>query len=71
MAFKLTKKDRLIALKVVSGILGNLAAGWFGIILITPGFSSFGTSAEVLLLIRSLVLGILFAYLSFRFEKEI
>ncbi len=53
----------------LSGVCQDLAAAWFGLILVAPGLAVFERSDFFLLLIRSLVFGILFLYLSVEFEN--
>lgn len=57
------KKDKKAWFNTISNICGNLAAGWFGIVLFTAVFDLF-------VLTKSLVLGILFTWLSYKFEKK-
>lgn len=69
MFVSLSKKDKLVWYKVISGICGNLAAGWFGLILIVPGFSLPDSFDKFLVLTKSIALGILFMWLSFKLER--
>ena len=47
----------------------NLSAGWFGHILISPGFSFTFEIEKILVLIRSLLLAIIFMLLAVMFDK--
>ena len=67
---RLTKKDKQSLLKVIAGICGNLSAGWFGFILITPGLEQFKNADAWIALTRSLVFGIVFMLIAFRFERQ-
>ncbi|OGD59280.1 hypothetical protein A3I57_01945 [Candidatus Beckwithbacteria bacterium RIFCSPLOWO2_02_FULL_47_23] len=64
------KKDKSSLLKVLSGICGNLSAGWFGIILITPGFEIAFNSNYWAILTQSIGFGILFLWLAFELERS-
>lgn len=57
------KKDLASWLKIFSGICGNLAAGWFGLVLFSPISNLWG-------LTRSLVMGIVFTVISYFFERK-
>lgn len=48
-------------LGVVSEILANLAAGWFGLVLVSPNFSVFGLPEILVPLLYNIALGIVFA----------
>ena len=63
MRFFKDKNDKIAWIRVFSNICGDLAAGWFGLVLITAPFDLF-------VLTRSLVLGILFMWLSYKFERK-
>lgn len=64
----MTGKERRSWQRVVSSICGNLAAGWYGIILIAPGFEVL-SRLDALALTRSLLMGIVFMWLAYTFEK--
>lgn len=65
----MTVKERRSWHRVFSGICGNLAAGWYGIILIAPGFDVL-SRLDALVLTRSLLMGIVFMWLAYTFEKH-
>lgn len=67
----MAKKDSESWLGVLSGICGNLAAGWFGLILITPGIQLRFDFDSVFLLTRSFCFGILFMVLAFLFDRRL
>lgn len=67
---KLHIKERISLQKVLSGICGNLAAGWLGLILITPGIDNLNTAITWISLIKSLEFGILFLLISWYFERQ-
>lgn len=64
-------KDKKALLKVFSGICGNLAAGWFGLILIAPGFFWPENFSDWFNLTRSVLLGIVFLVSAYLFERKI
>jgi hypothetical protein len=70
MKFYLKQKDKLAWNKVLSNICGNLAAGWYGFILITSGFTVPVTIDQWIVLIRSVLIGILFTIASFYLERK-
>lgn len=63
-------KDKKILLRVISGICGNIAAGWFGVILIVPGFSWPESFADWVILTRVIAFGIVFVLLAYFFERK-
>ena len=59
-------------LKVAAGVLTNLAAGWFGAVLIFPQFIEFKTLGEtVIILTYSSCFGILSMLAATRIEDQI
>ena len=66
-----SKKDTSALLKIFSGICGNMAAGWFGFILIAAGFVWPHNLTDWLNLTRSVGFGILFMYLAYFFERRL
>lgn len=67
---RLKSKDRKSINRIISGICGNLAAGWFGLIIIAPGFDFNLNVTDYLTLIKSMIMGILFAWLAFEFDRR-
>lgn len=67
---RLKSKDKRSANRIISGICGNLAAGWFALIIIAPGFDFNLNLLNFLALIKSLIMGILFARLAFEFDRR-
>lgn len=64
-------KDRRTLLLVLGGICENLAAGWFGHVLISPGFAETFGVEQALVLTRSVLLGIVFMLASFLLFRRI
>jgi hypothetical protein len=69
MRFYLKHKDKLAWCKVLSNICGNLAAVWYGFVLITPGISLSLELGDIFTLTRSVFAGILLTWLSFKLER--
>ena len=69
MRLVFSKGDKKSFYKIISGICENLSAGWFGHILISPGFSFTFEIEKILVLIRSLLLAIIFMSLAIMFDK--
>lgn len=67
----MNKKDKASLLKVVSGVCGNLSAGWFGLILIAPSLERLSTPEEWIALTQSLGFGILFMIFAFGLERSV
>ena len=65
-----TGKDRKSLLKTMANICGNLSAGWFGFILITPGIKSPLDLDGMLILTISLGFGIVSAWFAYRLERN-
>ena len=66
-----TKKDKIAFTKVLSGISGNLSAGFFGLILLAPNFLPIKGALDILLLTVDLFAGILFMWLSYKLERSL
>lgn len=63
-------KDKQAWLKTLSNISGNMSAGWFGFILISPGLSPLPlTENEIFVLTKSALAGIVLMYLSYKLER--
>jgi hypothetical protein len=57
-------------LKVLSGLFGNLAAGWLGAAIITPNFADLSELISKLVLTADIVFAILCLLLAFWFEEK-
>ncbi len=66
----MAKVDRSAGLRVLAGVCGNLAAAWFGLILLAPEFDLFSQQENLIALTRSLLFGMVFLVLAFVFEKR-
>lgn len=64
-------KDKIAWLTTLASISQNISAGWFGVIIFSPGLSLFSRPDWPFILISSLVLGILFMYLSVWLLKRV
>jgi hypothetical protein len=71
--FKITliKKSKSSLCRVLSGICGNLSAGWFGLIIISPGVSRNFSLENILRLLTSLLFGLLFLWIAYKFDRKI
>ena len=56
--------------KFLSGFLTNLAAGWFGVIAITPNFSDLSQREDLLLLTRNAILVTVCSVLAIKIEES-
>ena len=65
------KKDKTAFFKVLSGISGNLSAGFFGLILIAPNFLPIKGLHDVFLLTIDIALGIVFLWTAYVLEKNL
>ena len=66
----MSKKDLASWLRILSEICVNLSSGWFGFILISPGFQLFKNFSEnILPLTWSFFLGIVFMWFSYKLDK--
>lgn len=63
------KKDKIALTKVLSGISGNLSAGFFGLILIAPNFLPIKEFHDVFLLTTDVIFGIVFLLIAYRLER--
>jgi len=68
---KLLKRDKISILRVCGGISGNLSATWFAIVIVAPGLEIFKENNGPYTLIKSTVLGIVFAVISYLFDRKI
>jgi hypothetical protein len=57
-------------LKVLSGLMTNLAAGWIGAVIIVPNFSRLPWRDSIQTLLLDVGLAIVSMYLAFRFEED-
>ena len=65
------KKISYIALKeIVSDLLINLSAGWFGVIFIVPNFSGLNNITEFTILTFDLIMAILCLVISYLFKTS-
>lgn len=63
--------DQSARTAVLSELCTNLAAGWFGLIIITPAAIAASSLMElVAALLRALLLGVFFAYVAILLRKE-
>lgn len=69
MWITLYKKDKVAWFKTFSGICGNLSAGWFGFILIAPGFLPPQNFVDWFVLTKSVAFGIVFMFLVYKLER--
>ncbi|MEK7096686.1 MAG: hypothetical protein AAB859_00035 [Patescibacteria group bacterium] len=67
----LSKKDKRAFFRTLSAISANLSAGWFGVVFIASSTVSIASIRDVLALIYNLFFGILFLFISYKFEKII
>lgn len=65
------KKDKAALVKAVSAISGNIAAGYFGLVLIASNFLPMRTIADALLLTYDVLLGIVFLWITYRLERSL
>lgn len=56
-------------LRVLSGLLVNLGAGWFGVAFITPNFADISSLMVFFTLIKDIVFGIICLYTAARIEE--
>jgi hypothetical protein len=54
------RRNYKVALRAISGVLGNISAGWFGVAMITPNFVDIRTFEAQITLTKDLLFGILF-----------
>ena len=54
----------------LSAVLGNMSAGYFGIIIIFPALSKLSVSVDYLFLIFDSIMGILLLVLTIVFERK-
>lgn len=71
MRFLSMEKDRRAASKTLAGLFVNMAAAWYGVIVVSPNFLPVKGFKEVLFLISDFVLGTICLWLSFRFERKL
>ena len=65
------KKISYIALKeIISDLLVNLSAGWFGVIFIVPNFSGLNNITEFAILTFDLIMAILCLLISYLFKTS-
>ena len=67
----INKKSKKAFFRTLSAISANLSAGWFGVVFIAPSSVSITSIKEVVFLICDLFFGILFMFISYKFEKSI
>ncbi|MGH7203087.1 MAG: hypothetical protein ACREHC_01440 [Candidatus Levyibacteriota bacterium] len=65
------KKDKEAWVKAFTALSGNLAAGYFGLVLIAPNFSPLRSVTDVLILTYDLVLGIVFLWITYKLERSL
>lgn len=65
------KKDKQAFRKALAGIAGNLAAGWFGLILIAPNFLPIKGVEEIFLLTDNLFSGIVCLGIAYKLERSL
>lgn len=63
---RVAKKDKNSWLKVFSGICGNLAAGWYGLVI----FSGAVNPEDFPRLTREIILGIFFTWLAYYLDRH-
>ncbi len=68
---QVNSKDMTSGYRTLSGVCNNLAAGWFGLVLIAPKADLFADVTYIFSLIWSVLLGILFMWLSFMLDRKI
>lgn len=67
----MVKKYRFPFLRALSGVLGNLSAGWFGVAFITPNFVDIHTLQAIITLTKDMLFGILFLLATTIVERSI
>ena len=69
MRIVLDRKDKNALSKTLSNVCTNLSAGWFGFILIVPGFSPPQSLDDWFILTKSVSFGIVFMWLAYKLER--
>jgi hypothetical protein len=64
-------KERTAVFRSLSGLAINLSAGWFAIVFVAPSSISILSIKDVLTLIYDLLFGIIFLFISYKFEKAL
>lgn len=67
----LKKRSKSSFYRVLSGVCGNLSAGWFGLILITPGVSTDFNIVNIVKLTFNLFFGALFLWIAYKLDRKI
>lgn len=57
-------------LNIFSQLFVNLAAGWFGVVLIIPGITRLDSSRDILWLLKNLLFGILAVWVSIILHRK-
>ncbi len=65
------KKDKKAFMKALTALSGNLAAGYFGLVLIAPNFLPLNNVINVLVLTYDFVLGIVFLWITYKLERSL
>ena len=58
-------------LRATSAVLGNLSAGWFGLVLVAPNFTDITKIESILTLTKDAIFGIVFLVLTTIVERMI
>lgn len=66
MKFKPSNKER----RFLAGLFTNLAAGWIGVILISPGLGNISRSWDYFILTINFLAAIICSVLAIKFESE-
>lgn len=64
-------KTFLAFLKTLSAVLANLSAGWFGLAIVTPNFSSLFSQETIILLTKDISFGIVFLIAATLIERRL
>ena len=66
-----TKKDKSALLHTTAGLLVNLSAGYYGVILIGSSINFLSGNINIGLLIVDAIIGTIFLWLSYEFERRV
>lgn len=59
-----------IRLNILSQLFTNLAAGWFGVVIIIPGITQLNNLGDILWLIKNLVFGMIALFIADRLAER-